>query len=71
MSRRTRLNKRKQCELLLSPWLLLKNSYWVHGENHLDATTTTRNCPSNVCDLGKLQTLVTNETIVKSQNAQI
>ena len=38
---------------------------------HLDTTTTTRKCPNSACDLGKLQILVTKETIVKPQNAQI
>ena len=38
---------------------------------HLDTTTTTRKCPNSACYLGKLQILVTKETIVKPQNAWI
>ena len=47
------------------------NNYRVYNENHLDATTTTRRCPNDACDLGKLQTLVTKETITKPQNGHI
>ena len=46
------------------------NNYRVYNENHPDATTT-RRYPNGACDLGKLQTLVTKETIIKSQNDHI
>ena len=47
------------------------NNYRVYNKSHPDATTTTRRHPNGACDLGKLQTLVTKETIIKPQNDHI